>query len=366
MEKLEQLLSWIDKDKIWIIEVFVVIFAALLVDFVQKKLVDRLYKKLRNTSSLWDDAMLHAIRRPASVLIWVLGISFAADIVASKAATTIFNLVTPLREVGVITVIAWTLIRFIKFAEENIIEHGKRKGKEVDRTTADAIGKLLRVSVIITATLVALQTLGFSISGVLAFGGIGGIAIGFAAKDLLSNFCGGLMLYLDRPFQVGDWIRSPDRDIEGTVENIGWRLTCIRTFDKRPLYLPNAAFANIAVENPSRMSHRRIYETIGIRYDDIEQLPVIVSDVEAMLKGHEEIDSSQTLMVNFNAYAQSSLDFFVYTFTKTTNWQKYHQVKQDVLFRINDIIARHKAEIAFPTSTVHVPDPLQMVNVRED
>ena len=113
-----------------------------------------------------------------------------------------------------------------------------------------------------------MQLFDYSVSGLLAFGGIGGIAVGFAAKDLLANFFGGLMIYLDRPFSVGDWIRSPDKEIEGTVEDIGWRLTRIRTFDKRPLYIPNSIFASISVENPSRMSNRRIYEKIGIRYDD--------------------------------------------------------------------------------------------------
>ena len=177
--------------------------------------------------------------------------------------------------------------------------------------SVDAIGKLLRLSVIITATLVTLQTMGYSISGVLAFGGIGGIAIGFAAKDLLANFFGGLMIYLDRPFSIGDWIRSPDKEIEGTVEKIGWRLTVIRTFDKRPLYVPNSIFASIAVENPSRMTNRRIYETIGVRYDDARILPVIVDDVREMLMSHEEIDVNNTLMVNFNKFSESSVDFFI-------------------------------------------------------
>lgn len=68
------------------------------------------------------------------------------------------------------------------------------------------------------------------------------------------------MIYFDRPFKVGDWIRSPDRQIEGTVERIGWRMTIIRTFDKRPLYVPNSVFSSIVVENPSRMLNRRIYE----------------------------------------------------------------------------------------------------------
>ncbi|MFP6835411.1 MAG: mechanosensitive ion channel domain-containing protein, partial [Pseudomonadales bacterium] len=169
----------------------------------------------------------------------------------------------------------------------------------MDQTTAAAVGKLLRAAVIITGVLMVLQGLGFSVSGVLAFGGIGGIAIGFAARDMLANFFGALMIFLDRPFSVGDWIRSPDREIEGTVEEIGWRLTRIRTFEQRPLYVPNSVFTSLAVENPSRMLNRRIYETIGIRYDDVSVLGKIIVDVTSMLKAHPAIDLSRTLMVNF-------------------------------------------------------------------
>jgi len=248
--------------------------------------------------------------------------------------------------------IAWALVAFISHFENATIQQKLLTGQSVDRTSIHAIGKLVRTAVFITTGLVILQTLGFSVSGVLAFGGIGGIAIGFAAKDLLSNFFGGLMIYLDRPFTVGDWIRSPDKQIEGTVESIGWRLTTIRTFDKRPLYVPNSIFATIAVENPSRMSHRRIYETIGLRYDDIKQMDSIVEGVKAMLKSHEEIDQNQTMIVNFNAFNESSVDFFVYTFTKTTNWVHYHEVKQDVLLKISNIIEENNAEIAFPTTTM--------------
>lgn len=169
------------------------------------------------------------------------------------------------------------------------------------------MGKLLKAATFITAALVLLQTLGFSVSGVLAFGGIGGIAIGFAARDLLANFFGAIMIYLDRPFSVGDWIRSPDRNIEGTVEDIGWRLTRIRTFDQRPLYVPNAIFANISVENPSRMYNRRINETIGLRYEDIAKVPVIIERVRQYLIDHQDIETeSRTLIVNFNTYGPST------------------------------------------------------------
>jgi len=344
-------------------QVFVVVFAALLLDFLQKRLLNRLSARIEKSKQLWDDALFNSARRPLSLLIWLIGISFAADIVGRQTDTAIFAAVSPLRDVGVIVIIAWFFFRLIREVENNIVQKKLEEGKAIDRTTVDAIGKLVRLSVIITAALVALQTLGISISGILAFGGVGGIAIGFAAKDLLANFFGGMMVYMDRPFAVGDWIRSPDRNIEGTVEKIGWRLTVIRTFDKRPLYVPNSTFASIAVENPSRMSHRRIYETVGIRYDDALRMAPIVEKVKAMLIAHPEIDDTQTLIVNFNSFAPSSLDFFIYTFTHTTNWVKYHEVKQDVLLRVLAIIEDEGAEIAFPTSTIHVPDAVQLQNL---
>jgi MscS family membrane protein len=337
-----------------VMQVFIVVFSTLLFDFVQKRLLRRLQGRIEETRILWDDALYFALPRPLSVLIWLLGLTFAAEIVGSKTDAVIFDAVSPVRQIGVIASVTWFLFRFIEAMERNVVLKAERQGGGIDRTTVDAIGKLLRLSVLITAVLVGMQAMGFSISGILTFGGVGGIAVGFAAKDLLSNFFGGLMIFLDRPFAVGDWIRSPDRNIEGTVERIGWRLTVIRTFDKRPLYVPNSTFASIAVENPSRMSHRRIYETIGIRYADMTKMAAIVREIKAMLQGHPEIDTTQTLIVNFNTFAASSLDFFIYTFTRTTDWVHYHEVKQDVLLQVMTIIEQHGAEIAFPTSTIHL------------
>jgi len=265
--------AWLDQFKFlqgewgWISQVFLVVLLAMVANFLLKRLLARMRARLERTHTLWDDALVRALERPLPWLVWVVGLSAAGQIVYLHTESPLFSFVEPVRDVAVIVLLAWFLVRFINEAEGNIIAQREREGRSVDRTTVDAVGKLLRVSVIITAALVILQTLGYSVSGVLAFGGIGGLAVGFAAKDLLANFFGGLMIYLDRPFAVGDWIYSPDREIEGTVEKIGWRLTTIRTFDKRPLYVPNATFTSIAVVNPSRMTHRRIYETIGIRYD---------------------------------------------------------------------------------------------------
>jgi MscS family membrane protein len=204
----------------WITKVFVVVFVTLLADFVQRRVLSHLAKRAEKTPNLWDDATVAALRRPLSFLIWVVGLSLAAKITSVQTKSNIFEYIEPVRDVAVIVAVTWFLVRFIHQAEQNIIAVHQAKNEPVDVTTLDAIAKLLRLSVIITAVLVVLQTLGFSVSGVLAFGGVGGIAVGFAARDLLANFFGGLMVYLDRPFSVGDWIRSPDRLATDGDQNI--------------------------------------------------------------------------------------------------------------------------------------------------
>mgnify|MGYP006138947083 FL=1 len=349
----------------WVYQVFTVVFLTLLISYVVGLLFGRLCKFAEKSSNVWDDVLLESARKPVQLLIWLLGISWAARITQLANNAEIFELIDPVRRVGVIILITWFLFGLAKRFEIALQSPGRVK-EPLDATTASAIGKLLRASIIITASLVILQNLGFSISGVLAFGGVGGIAVGFAAKDLLANFFGGLTVYMDRPFVVGDWVRSPDKNIEGTVEHIGWRLTRIRTFDKRPLYVPNATFSTISLENPSRMTHRRIQETIGVRYDDIGQVRSIVESVKRMLIEHDEIDDMQTLIVNLNQFGDSSVNLLVYTFTKTTIWVKFHEVKQDVLLRIAEIIEEHGASIAFPTTTLHVASlPEQFVQAGE-
>ncbi|MDP2961600.1 MAG: mechanosensitive ion channel family protein [Sulfurimicrobium sp.] len=349
-----QLIDLLGNDRWWIAQVFLLVLATVSINFIANFLLNKLRHKAGRTSTAWDDALLASAHGPLSTLIWLLGIAFAADIAGQQSQAAVFDLIDPVRRVGIVAIATWFLVRSIKAAEANYIHSQADQEGALDRTTLTAISNLGKISVVITGTLVGIQSMGYSISGVLAFGGIGGIAIGFAAKDMLANLFGSLIIFLDRPFKIGDWIRSPDREIEGTVEQIGWRMTVIRTFSKNPIYVPNSVFSTIAIENPSRMTNRRIHETIGIRYADFNAMERITSEVKAMLMTHPEIDSTLTLMVNFNRYGASSLDFFVYTFTKTTNWVRFHEVKQDVLLKIGQIIENNNAEIAFPTSTVHL------------
>lgn len=352
---IEKWLAVIDSEHLWLVKVLALIILTSILSVLSRGFLNRLHEKLGATKNVWDDTFVLALSRPVSLLIWLVGLSLSINIIEATFGELEFQLGEKLRELGLIIILGWFFLRLIKFAQQQLLSDSKRFSAQ-DKMTVDAVVRLLRFSVFILTALMTLQTLGYSISGVLAFGGIGGLAIGLASKELIANFFGALMIYMDRPFAIGDWIRSPDKSIEGTVEAIGWRVTRIRTFDARPLYVPNAVFTNIIVENPSRMTNRRIYETIGVRYDDYAGVEAIVADVHAMLEGHPDIDHDRTLMVNFNQYNDCSLDFFLYTFTKTTNWQEYHKVKQDVLLKVGQIIESHGAEIAFPTSTLHIPE----------
>ena len=348
----------------WGVELFAAVMLTLIGRYLTMRALKVLGEQFEKTTNVWDDALFKAAQGPLSWFILILGLIWAVQISDGYLDMVLFSPsnLDIVRQLTFIVLTMVFLVRFITLAEARLLDglQAQAEGAQgrLDPTTLHALAKLTRLSVVISAVLVALPTLGIEITALLAFGGVGGIAVGFAAQDLLSNFFGGLMIYLDRPFAIGDWIRSPDREIEGTVESIGWRLTVVRTFDKRPLYVPNSVFAKLALENPSRMTNRRIYETIGIRYKDASKMGQIVRDVHAMLLEHEEVDQDQTLIVNFNGYGKSSLDFFVYTFTKTTNWVKFHEIKQDVMLRIIRIVHEHQADFAFPTTTVDGIDQL--------
>lgn len=297
----------------------------------------------------WDESLLHAAKSPISALIWLWPATLSFQVMLAYFSTSPHNWLDSIKHILLILIFIWFCIRLVAEVELHALQTQKH-----DPSTIEAIGKVVRLFFFVIGVLTIIQSLGVSLTGLLTFGGVGGLVVGLAAKDLLSNFFGGMMIYFDRPFKIGDWVRSPDRQIEGTVERIGWRMTVIRTFDKRPLYIPNSVFSNIVVENPSRMHNRRIYENLGIRYQDSIQLESIVNEVKAMLQNHPEIDTNQTLIVNFNGYGASSLDLMVYTFTKTVNWVYFHQVKQDILLKMLAIIHQHGADIAYPTQTIEL------------
>ena len=325
--------------------------------FIKNKLINIVFALSQKTNTVYDELILFSIKTPSTYLI-LFGYLFVITdyFVKNETLNLDFSLSSNIFTLIVI-IISWSLLRGLNYYLR-LKPFSKNLSSEDDITliteTYEIVIRILKILVVVIAALIIMQEIGLSISGLLAFGGVGGLIVGLAAKDLLSNFFGGMMIFFDRPFRVGEFIKSPDRNIEGIVEKIGWRLTVVRTFSKNILYIPNTAFSSIIVENATRMSNRRINETIGIRYDDLNKITDIIKDVNSILENNLDIDQSQKAKVYFKSFSASSCDFFVYAFTKTKDWEKFLSIKQDILLKIAQIIEEHDAEIAYPTTTVFI------------
>jgi len=325
--------------------------------FIKNKLINFIFALSQKTNTVYDELILLSIKTPSTYLISFGYIFIVTDyFIKNETLNLNFSLSSSVFSLIVI-IISWSLLRGLNYYL-HLKPFAKQLSSDDDITliteTYEIVIRILKILVITITALIIMQELGLSISGLLAFGGVGGLIVGLAAKDLLSNFFGGMMIFFDRPFRVGEFIKSPDRNIEGVVEKIGWRLTIVRTFSKNVLYIPNTAFSSIIVENATRMSNRRINETIGIRYDDLNKMKDIIQDVNNVLENNRDIDQTQKAKVYFKSFSASSCDFFIYAFTITKDWEEFLRIKQDVLLKVAEIIENHNSEIAYPTSTVFI------------
>lgn len=336
----------------WILELFLIVAGMLTANLLLRRLMTLLQRRAARTETLLDDALVASVRAPARALVWAVGLSLAAQVLIDRPRYAPY--VPEIQKLAVLWALGWFLVLLARNYGQVFCRRERRRGTPVDDDLYMALAKAVQAAVVVTVGLVTLQTFGVGIAGLLTFGGVGGLVAGFAARDLLGNFFGGLMLHLDRPFRSGDWIRVRDRGIEGTVERIGWRQTRIRTHSRNVLFVPNGLFLTAVIENPGRMSHRMIREVIGLRYDDLERMEAIVADVEEMLRASPYIDRELPLLVRFDAFAASSVDFFLQCYTRTVERAKFTEIKQEILYAVADIVARRGAEIAFPTRTLHV------------
>ncbi len=331
--------------------------AAVFLLTLKNKIINVILSLSKKTNTVYDELLLYSVKTPSSYLIIIGYLLLLLNYLNNeKIIIYDFHLSSSIFILMVI-LISWSIQRGLNFYIDSK-PFLKNTSAEDDAAlvteTYEIVVRIIKVIVVVIAILLIMQELGLSISGLLAFGGVGGLIVGLAAKDLLSNFFGGMMIFFDRPFRVGEFIKSPDRNIEGIVEKIGWRLTVVRTFSKNILYIPNTAFSSIIVENATRMSNRRLNETIGIRYDDLKNMNLILNDVRNALEKNSKIDQNIKPKVYFKSFAPSSCDFFVYAFTVTKDWEEFLSIKQGILFEIAEIIENHNAEIAYPTSTVFI------------
>ncbi|BBP43509.1 mechanosensitive ion channel family protein [Thiosulfativibrio zosterae] len=351
---------------VWLLIVMVILTATLVIDLVTRTLIRKTHYLLARKKKHVLDAFVDGSISPVSFFIWVNGsvLALSSILTTFQLGLTLMDYVESTKSSVLILALGWYVIRVVNRLEGELKLYA-RHDEHLDEVTVEALVKIIKLTAFVITGLIILSAFHVNLTGLLAFGGMGGVAVGFAAKDLLGNIFGGLMIYMDKPFVVGEWIRSPNQELEGTVEKIGWRMTIVRTFDKRPLYIPNGTFSNISIENPSRMSNRRIKEIVGVRYNDVHRVKAISDGIREMLKNHPEIDTNQTLIVNFLEFSASSLNLLVYTFTKTTDWVTFHHIKEDVLLKIAQVIEDNGGEIAFPTRTLHLAEPLEFQSVQQ-
>lgn len=223
---------------------------------------------------------------------------------------------------------------------------------QVDRIIIPFIEKFIRIVVVMLSISIIAEEWGFNVNGFVAGLGLGGLAFALAAKDTVSNLFGGIVIITEKPFTIGDWIKTPS--VEGVVEDITFRSTKVRTFAQAVVTVPNATLSNEPIINWAKMGKRQIAFHLNLNYNTPkEKLETVVSRIKKMLTEHEEIHN-ETILVNFDGFYESSLNIYLYFFTNTTVFADYLDVKENINFEIMDILEEEGVEFAFPTRTLIV------------
>lgn len=227
-----------------------------------------------------------------------------------------------------------------------------KMGTQINEDIQNFLTKSLRILVIVIGVMAILQEWGINVSAFVASLGLGGLAFALAAKDTVANLFGSLVIFSDRPFQLGDWIQTPE--VEGNVEEIGIRSTKIRTFAQSLVNVPNATIANATITNWSRMGKRRVRTRLGLTYStSVEQMQTIVEEITLMLQSHPEVHQ-EVIVVNFDEFESSALSILVNFFTITIDTREHLKSRQDINFKIMSIVARNNAQFAFPSQSLYV------------
>jgi len=313
---------------------------------VTQKLADRTVTEL-------DNLLLEAAEKPARWLILIVGLVLSIHVLNPPLeAFPLISLSDHAGRIATIAVGIWFLWRLIDGLTAYFKARAARTETSLDDQLVPFVSKTMKIFIAITGVLVVAQNMGYSISGLIASLGIGGIAIAMAAKDTIANVFGSIMILIDRPFTVGDWIKTAD--FEGIVEEVGFRSTRIRTFARTLVNVPNSTLANMVIDNIHARSKRRIKMRIGITYDTSPaRMQQAIEGIETILKEHPGVDQKFSL-VKFDEFADSSLSIFMYYFSKSTNWAEYLQVRQDVNIQIMKLLKGLGLEFAFPSRTVYL------------
>jgi MscS family membrane protein len=218
----------------------------------------------------------------------------------------------------------------------------------VDRTTVQIVGRLATLLIGVITALIVMQAFGVNVVPLLAFGSIGAAALGFASKDVMANFCSGIMLQITRPFVRGDQIFLPEKHLEGHIEEIGWFRTSIRDNEKRAVYLPNNFFSTMLVINVSRMTHRRVKQTIKVPLDASQRITEAVPKIHEALSQMKGIDTHLPVHVFLKSFGDYACEIEVEAFSSVLNIEAFNRFQQEVLLKVKGVLAEMDIELAIP------------------
>ncbi|MRJ06932.1 MAG: mechanosensitive ion channel protein MscS [Epsilonproteobacteria bacterium] len=339
--------------KQWLIGTLVLLSFIFLRRFFTRTILGSLQKLTEKTKTTVDDKLFNSIRGPFRFFFIILGFFFFFAIVGYLNTFT-YAIIRSL----VIFDLTWLFYNLTIHFEENIYNMLGKFGKTSKELTSFVI-KVIRGLVIILGGVAILQELGINVSGFIASLGLGGLAFALAAKDTAANIFGGIAILTDNIFRIGEWVKV--KDVEGIVEDIGIRTTKIRAFDHRLIIVPNSIIANSNVENFSRRDRRRVVMRLGLTYSTSRHtMELILNDIRKYLENHPFIHK-EPLLVYFDEFQDSSLSIFCYFFITTADWQKYLQIKEEINLKLKDIVEERGAEFAFPSQSLYIETPVEIV-----
>lgn len=263
--------------------------------------------------------------------------------------SSLIELSLHLAKILLIIVIAFLLLRSNKKVHQTMLN----SKINVDRGWFDLISKLISVVIFSLAILLILQIMGFNVTPLLAFGGIGAAAIGIAGKDLISNFSGGWMLHFTKPFSIQDQIELPQKGILGIVEKIGWNSTAVRSKNTQMIWVPNSLFITEIIVNVSQMTHRRIDEAFLVSTDKIESISNLVSSIHKFFSEHPEVDPKELLDVHVTNISAVAVEITWIAHTHKTRYEDYMGVKQTLLLDVYDFVSKKGLHMTYPIGQAH-------------
>ena len=337
-----------------LVAAFLVIFAGLIIKRIALRFLQtRIENFVKNTEAEWDDKLFAAIIKPINTFVMIGAVHLAAFLLIFNVERFPAELIGKSYTIFLGFTIIWLVYRLVDVAAHYLDELLAKADEGLRGQFTPLIRRALRIVVVIIGTLTVLATIGVNITGLVALGGVLGFAFSMGSKDSVAHLVGTINILTDRPYKVGDWITVGD-SIDGDVEEIGFRSTKIRMFDKTLMTVPNGTLASETIKNWSQMPKRRIKMTLGLTYDTTpDQMREALKAIETILNEDEGVDQDYKL-VQFTDFSPSSLDVFLYYFSKSTVWKEYLEVRERVNLKIMDKLTEMGLELAFPTQTLHL------------